>query len=156
MKQTEADIQKAIIEALLWDGWMIIRVNQGGRHVPVDVLVGTGPRYVRFAYWQTLGIDQQDSGISDVIALKDIFHESFGMQVYAPRFLAVEVKATGKAKKLKTAMLYSEHHMAYKLLNKREKHQALFLWSIEEHGGTAVVADRLEDIELYLDRVNVE
>ena len=145
---TEKDIQRSIIEALVWDGWLILRINQGGRHVPVDVLGGTGPRYVRFAYWQALGIDQQDSGISDVIAMKlkltgeRIHHhpatmdEWIGLEMY-PVFLAIECKAPGKK------------------ANVTDKQQA-FLDAIEEHGGTAVVADSLEDIEPYLDRAEAQ
>ncbi len=149
---SEADIQRAIVEALVWDGWLILRINQGGRYVPVDVLGGTGPRYVRFAYWQALGIDQQDSGISDVIAVKAIaigdshnwvFHGTAGSAdewIEVPMrtvLLAIEVKAPGKK------------------ANVTDKQQA-FLDAIEEHGGIAVVADSLEDLEPYLDRVNVE
>ncbi len=130
---SEKDIQRVIVEALVWDGWLILRINQGGRHVPVDVLGGTGPRYVRFAYWQALGIDQQDSGISDVIAIK-IRHDLGGL---AAVILAIEVKAPGKK------------------ANVTDKQQA-FLDAIEEHGGIAIVADSLEDIEPYLDRAEAQ
>ena len=126
---SEKDIQRVIVEALVWDGWLILRINQGGRHVPVDVLGGTGPRYVRFAYWQALGIDQQDSGISDVIAIKDLR----GLGGLAAVILAIECKAPGKK------------------ANVTDKQQA-FLDAIENHGGIALVADSLEDIEPYLDR----
>ncbi len=137
---SEKDIQRAIIEALVWDGWMILRINQGGRH--------DGDRYIRFATWQALGIDQQDSGISDVIAVKRItigdshnwvFHGTAGSAdewIEVPMrtvLLAIEVKAPGKK------------------ANVTDKQQA-FLDAIEEHGGIAVVADSLEDIEPYLDR----
>ncbi len=152
--QSEADIQKAIVEALVWDGWLILRINQGGRHVPVDVLGGTGPRYVRFAYWQALGIDQQDSGISDVIALK-----TYKDTLFPGTLLAIEVKATGKAKKLHAAVMddiLREGGPTFQKLVKREQGQALFLWSIIDHGGIAIVADSLEDILPYLERVEAQ
>ena len=124
MKQTEADVQRAIIEALLYDGWMILRVNQGARN---------DGQYVRFAWWQCLGTDQQDSGISDVIALKNVEYGGG----YFKRLLAVEVKAPGKKK------------------NVTAKQQA-FLDAVEEHGGISIVADCLEDIEPYLERTEVQ
>ncbi len=143
---SEADIQKAIVEALIWDGWMILRINQGGRHnlypnTP-DGYVGINKknRYIRFAYWQTLGIDQQDSGISDVIAMKETLfgkrdNEDDSVEtIYLFQLLAIEVKAPGKKS------------------NVTDKQRA-FLYAIEEHGGIAIVADSLEDIEPYLDRV---
>ncbi len=127
----EKDVQKAIVEALIWDVWMILRINQGGRH--------DGDRYIRFATWQALGIDQQDSGISDVIAMKDIDYTYTGDtgEHRVRTVLAIEVKAPGKKG------------------NVTDKQRA-FLDSFEEHGGIAIVADSLEDIEPYLDRVEAQ
>ncbi len=148
---SEANIQKAIVEALIWDGWMILRINQGGRrddwydnitgkeiHIKLPGILPTKTRYVRFAYWQALGIDQQDSGISDVIAIKSrrtqtYNHQGRPIMIDISVNIAIEVKAPGKK------------------ANVTDKQQA-FLDAIEEHGGIAIVADSLEDIEPYLDR----
>ncbi len=123
---SEANIQRAIVEALIWDGWLILRINQGAR--------SEDGRYVRFAMWQALGIDQQDSGISDIIAIKDRRTAWFN-----PRrtMLAIEVKAPGKK------------------ANVTDNQQA-FLDAITEHGGISIVADSLEDIQPYLDRAKVQ
>ena len=131
---SERDVQRAIVEALVWDGWLIIRVNQGGRHEDE-----TG-RYVRFAFWQELGMNQQDSGISDVIAVKYI---TDGLQYLIGKenpkcvLLAIECKAPGKKK------------------NVTVKQQA-FLDAVTEHGGIAIVADCLEDVTPYLERAKVQ
>ena len=135
---SEKDVQRAIVEALVWDGWLILRINQGGMERRTRVNSETGyelpPRYIRFAYWQALGIDQQASGISDVIAVKGIVYDG----VYdGPILLAIEVKAPGKKGNV-TA------------------NQQAFLDAIENHGGIAIVADSLEDIEPYLDRAKAQ
>ena len=178
MKQTEADVQRAIIEALIYDGYLILRVNQGGRHreaVSCNWCGGSGLHlgslcqrcsgggligkfgYTRFAWWQALGIDQQDSGISDVIALCPggvTFSKPLEIiEHHTPILLAIECKASGKGEKLKTAMMYSQDHDAFEVLSKREKKQARFLWAVEDHGGIAIVADCLEDVGPYLERI---
>ncbi len=136
----EADVQKAIIEALVWDGWMILRINQGGMERRTLVNSETGyelpKRYIRFAYWQALGIDRQDSGIADVLVLKTVpewYQDEDGNPVPQFILLAIECKAPGKKG------------------NVTDKQQA-FLDAITEHGGIAIVADSLEDIQPYLDR----
>ena len=139
---SEKDVQRAIVEALVWDGWLILRINQGGMERRTRVNSETGyelpPRYIRFAYWQALGIDQQASGISDVIAVKarPVLVLTDGTE-FALMLLAIECKAPGKKAKV------------------TDKQQA-FLDAIEEHGGIAVVADSLEDIEPYLDRAKAQ
>ena len=137
---SEKDVQRAIVEALVWDGWLILRINQGGMKRRTRFNSETGyelpPRYVRFAYWQALGIDQQSSGISDVLAMKtttEWYHDEDGNAVYQFIVLAIECKAPGKKGNV-TA------------------NQQAFLDAIEAHGGIALVADSLEDIEPYLDR----
>ena len=138
---TEADVQRAIVEALIWDGWLILRVNQGGWKKEREVycprckaiVTEGGKGYVRFAYWQALGTDQQDSGISDVIAVK----AWGGMMGGEVMVLAIEVKAPGRKAKVTHA-------------------QSHFLAAIESHGGIAIIADSLDDVAPYLDKVQVE
>ena len=134
----EKQVQAAIVEALIWDGWMILRINQGAVKYQDGIDGETGTikeRYVRFATWQALGIDRQDSGISDVIAIKarPVLVLSDGTE-FAPILLAIEVKAPGKKG------------------NVTAKQQA-FLDAIEEHGGISIIADDLSDVLPYLDRV---
>lgn len=73
---TETDLQRAIIDTLLWDDWLVLRVNQGAMRRDSDL--------IRFAYWQALGSDESHAGISDVMALKD------------GTLLLIEVKLPGK------------------------------------------------------------
>ncbi len=164
---SEANIQGAIIEALVWDGWMILRVNQGARtgfayqcsHCGYhgDEYAG----YVRFAWWQHLNIDPQDKGISDILALKKSNNPIFD-DCWVGRLLAIEVKAPGKGDKLARALVAPlevgnrEITPWFPMLDKREKNQARFLWSIQDHGGIAIVADDLSDVAPYLDRIEVE
>ncbi len=168
---SEADIQGAIIEALVWDGWLILRVNQGGmygettcpachgvRGMACNQCNGAGiiaSRYVRYAWWQVLGMDPQDSGISDVIALGVIRAEDEIISVTGPMILAIEVKAPGKKMKLHTALIdpLREDGIAFNKLVKREKNQAEFLFDIQDHGGIAIVAGDLSDVAPYLDRI---
>lgn len=64
MQASEAEIQDAIIEALIYDGWLVLRVNAGAMDVD-------GERYVRFGMWQCLGMDEQDAGQPDLVAARD-------------------------------------------------------------------------------------
>lgn len=77
LKASEADVQQAVIELLLWNGWGVLRVNCGGRE-------NSKGQYVPFVYWYANG-QQASDGVSDLIAFKD------GRQVF------VEIKAPGKA-----------------------------------------------------------
>ncbi len=163
MKQTESQVQAAIIEALVFDGWLILRINQGGAYSITDALEVTEPkkRYITFARWQALGIEPTDKGIADVIAVKDIkvSIQWPGPNHYIfPRFLAIEVKATGKKAKLQAALDedLGEDGPLFQKLNEREKGQARYLFAVREHGGIALVADCLEDVAPYLDRVEVQ
>ena len=76
---SEADIQRAIIEALLFDGWMVLRINQGGAYAITDALEVTSPkkRYITFANWQMLGQEQTDKGICDILAVKPVDYGYF-------------------------------------------------------------------------------
>ncbi len=165
---SEADIQRTIIEALVWDGWLILRVNQGARtgfayqcsHCGYhgDEFAG----YVRFAWWQALGMDPQDKGISDVIALKLSTKKgnyTTGTIPMVFRLLAIEVKAPGQGDKLARALVapleaaHRETTKWFAKLDKREKNQARFLFEFQDHGGIAIVADDLSDVAPYLDRI---
>ena len=61
----ESDIQSTIEETLIWDGWLVIRVNMGAMKSE------DGERYVRFGHWQALGFERQSDGVSDLIASRD-------------------------------------------------------------------------------------
>ncbi len=156
MKISEKDVQGAIVMALLFDKWLVLRINQGGMYGETTCPVchgvrgractqcnGAGiiaSRYVRYAWWQALGMDPQDSGISDVIAMKLSTKKgnyTTGTIPMVFRLLAIEVKAPGK----KTNVSHAQAH---------------FLAAIEKHGGIAIVADDLSDVAPYLDRVEVD
>lgn len=72
---SESDIQAAIFEALVYDGWLVMRVNGG--------VMKMDGRHIRFAFWQALGFSETHAGISDLIAWK------------GGRTLFVEVKKPG-------------------------------------------------------------
>lgn len=74
---TESELQAAIIETLLYDGWLVLRVNQGAMRRDSDL--------IRFAYWQVLSEPERHAGISDVMAFKDDMPALF-----------IEVKLPGK------------------------------------------------------------
>ncbi len=167
---SEADVQRTIIEALVWDGWMVLRINQGGAKYQYGFDSEKGEiryRYVRYSFWQVLGLDPQDSGIGDVIAMKitqwisPILETWGGIQQEVrevPQLLAVECKAPGKKAKLQAALdeNLGEDGPLFQGLSKREKGQARFLFAIRDHGGIAIVADDLADIEPYLERAKVQ
>lgn len=151
LKITERDVQNAIVEALVWDGWMILRVNHGQQQQ-----VGEQSWEI---YWQALGMNAQDSGISDVIAVKAkparapqcAYHDLLWL-------LAIEVKAPGKGDKLLVVFNdpWREDGAAFRQLDKREKGQAMFLWAVQDHGGIAILADCLGDIADYLERIEAQ
>lgn len=62
---TEHDIQNTIAETLIWDGWLVMRINSGAMR-PDD-----GERYVSFVSWQSLGWNWRDSGVGDLLAMRD-------------------------------------------------------------------------------------
>jgi len=150
MKQSEADIQRQIIEALLYDGWLLIRVNHGQRQE-------AGARSWEIN-WQMLGMEKTQAGIADVIAVKSQLTGIDGDFIELPTILAIEVKAPGKAEKLKYALraIGTDENVLFTQLEKREQNQARFIWAIRDHGGIGIVADSLEDLKPYLDRVEVQ
>lgn len=62
MTTPEGGVKRAIHDFLLWHGWLVIRCNQGARV--------TEDSYVRFAFWQALGTDEETAGIADLLAFK--------------------------------------------------------------------------------------
>ena len=58
---TEAQVQQAVIDALLLDGWLILRLNGGAMKVD--------GRYVAFGIWHYRG-QTESAGISDLICTK--------------------------------------------------------------------------------------
>jgi hypothetical protein len=76
--QTESDLQKQIIELLEFQGFLVMRINQG--------MDRRGGRPVFYAYWTTKDHETMTEGIADVIAFR------------APsgRVLALEVKQPGE------------------------------------------------------------
>ena len=75
-------LQSALIEALYYDGYLVIRVNQGGARFENEK---TGKeRFVWFGHWSMLGYDwQRRDGVSDLLAFRP------GVN------LAIEVKGDG-------------------------------------------------------------
>lgn len=77
-----SELQRTIKELLYYDGWLVLRVNQGAAVYPDET--GQKSRYVRFANWSVRGFGfDKDDGISDLLAFKD------GV------LLAVEIKGDG-------------------------------------------------------------
>ena len=127
---SEADIQRAIIEALVYDGWLVLRINQGARQE-----MG---RYVPFSYWSATGYGHHiDKGASDLLAIKARPATGPLCEHDYVAVLAIEVKAPGK----KANVSHEQTH---------------FLAAVEEHGGIAIVADCLEDVAPFLNRVEVQ
>ena len=149
MNQSESDVQAAIIEALVYDGYLVLRINQGAaRASPIIVddgvsITQTKNRYVRFAFWQALGKPATDKGISDILAVK-WFATHTNLNEFdhrpIPRFLAIEVKAPGRKNKAGAVTAP----------------QMSFLQAVNDHGGIAIVADCLEDVAPYLDKVEIQ
>ncbi len=61
----ESAIQRTIIETLIWDGWLVLRINCGGAQFGDD-----DGRYVPFVRWQAIGFAEASDGVPDVIAFK--------------------------------------------------------------------------------------
>lgn len=87
MTTPENEVKRAILEYLLYNRWLVLRINSGG----VTGEHNGKKRFVRFCYWQHLGTDENSAGIADILAVKD------------GQFLAVECKAPGKRGALRVA-----------------------------------------------------
>lgn len=118
---TEADVQKSIFDALVWDGWLVLRVNSGAMRSSYKRKKGeaTTERFIRFITWQMIGYSRASEGVSDLIAFKDNI------------MLCVEVKAPGR--KANTSEAQQE-----------------FLEAVRRAGGVPIVADSLADLGPYL------
>lgn len=81
MNTPENEVKRAILEYLLYNRWLVLRINSGG----VTGEHNGKKRFVRFCYWQHLGTDESSAGISDILAIKEGFPA-----------LCVECKAPGK------------------------------------------------------------
>jgi len=53
----EADIQKQIFDYLVCSDFLVLRINSGRKG------------YIRFVFWQALGLDTLSEGVSDLLAL---------------------------------------------------------------------------------------
>lgn len=77
---SEHDLQNAIFDLLVYNGWLVVRINSGAA-----VGANNGiKRFIRFVTWQVLGMGKQSAGVSDLLAFRD------GV------LLAIEVKRPGK------------------------------------------------------------
>lgn len=83
----ENEVKRAILEYLLYNHWLVLRINSGG----VTGEHNGKKRFVRFCYWQHLGTDENAAGIADILAVKN------------GQFLAVECKAPGKRASVRVA-----------------------------------------------------
>jgi hypothetical protein len=73
---SEAEIQKAIFDALVALGFLVLRINSGRKG------------QVAFVRWQACGLETQTTGVSDLLALSP-----------TGRFYAIECKAPGEQAK---------------------------------------------------------
>jgi hypothetical protein len=59
---TESELQQTIIDTLVFDGWLVLRVNGGGMSLE--------DRYVVFSRWTALGYGEFTKGVADVLAFR--------------------------------------------------------------------------------------
>jgi Holliday junction resolvase len=78
---TENDVKKAIFEYLLYNGFLVIRVNSGAARSRSE---DGKRRFIRFVFWQVLGRALETAGVSDLIGCA------------AGQFIAIECKRPGK------------------------------------------------------------
>ena len=62
VQPTEKQIQDAIEQALLLDGYMVIRINSGAMKVD--------GRYIQFCRWTVRGMDPSAEGVADLLAIR--------------------------------------------------------------------------------------
>ena len=77
---TEKQLQDTICQYLLYSGFLVLRINSGaatGEYKGVK-------RFIRFVWWQALGVMRKSAGVSDILALRD------------GHLYAIEVKKPGK------------------------------------------------------------
>lgn len=64
---SENEIRNACADWLLFHHWLVLRINSGAA---TSEGAGGKLRFVSFNRWQTLGIDPQTAGVSDLICFK--------------------------------------------------------------------------------------
>lgn len=63
---TENQIRNAIADFLVFNGWLVIRINSGAAQVTEN----GKRRYVSFVRWSVLGQGTQTAGVSDLLCIK--------------------------------------------------------------------------------------
>jgi hypothetical protein len=84
---TEADIQRAAIQYLVYQGFLVIRINSGAI-TQTDSQTGR-KRHHKFCTWHVLGLEPQSAGVNDILALEP-----------GGRLWIIECKAPGKLSKM--------------------------------------------------------
>lgn len=112
---SENDIRNACAEWLIYDGWLVLRINSGAATVKDEK---GKRRWMWFTKWMALGEGTQTAGVSDLLCLKP-----------SQPPLVVEAKVPG---------------------NTPTEAQRRFMAQWEAHGGKAVVAYSIEDVERVL------
>lgn len=125
---TGSALQSSIEHLLYLDGYLVLRINQGGATFGEDT---PNPRYVRFAFWSMLGHEwQRPDGISDLLAIKADTTDG------RLTVLAIEVKGDGDSIR---------------------PGQVDFLAAAGEAGMIPILAESTDDIQPFLsDRVMVQ
>lgn len=115
---TENQIKKAIIEYLVYRGWLVLRINSGAAAGQYEDKQGhTKKRFMRFVHWHALGVTfiEGQAGVSDLLAIH---------QDRPP--LIIETKRPGKTP---------------------TEAQKRFMAAWAEHGGDWVVAESVDDVQ---------
>lgn len=113
---TENQIRNAIAEYLIYDGWLVIRINSGAAVVTEN----NKRRFVSFVKWMSLGQGTQTAGVSDLLCIK---------AGHPP--IVIETKRPG---------------------NTPTEAQKRFMAQWEAHGGVALVAESVADVERILNQ----
>jgi hypothetical protein len=80
---SEGQVQRAVIDYLVAQGFLVIRVNQGAMSVKDNP--GKKPRFVRMAYWLAQGQDEKMSGVSDILAQDPWVGLLWGIECKSPK-----------------------------------------------------------------------
>lgn len=118
---TENQIKNAIIQFLLLNGFLVLRVNSGAAAGQYQDQQGrTKKRFMRFCQWFSQGVTFKEgqAGVSDILAIRE----------GCPP-IAIETKRPG---------------------NMPTDAQKRFIAAWAEHGGVAIVAESVTDVERVL------
>lgn len=118
---SENAIKKAIIEYLIYKGYLVLRVNSGAALGQYEDKQGqVKKRFLRFVQYfaQGLTFKEGQAGVSDLLAFKE-----------GQNPLAIETKVPGK---------------------KATEAQDRFMTAWAEHGGVWCVAESVDDVERVL------